>query len=86
MMHSDSDFRKWLKLFGKLACKLAFLITWLLTTWSVQEYIVKRFPLDGTAKLVEYTMEVAFSVSILIELLKLLFAWNRNSKNIPWWR
>lgn len=82
----NNESRRWIRFFCNRALELIFLAAWLLGTWGLHEFVVKRFPLDGLPRLTSYALEGAFSASTLWELLKLVFWHDRNDSHRPWWQ
>lgn len=83
----ESELLSWFKFICKRIIEFTFLAAWFLMAWALNEYLVKRLPMEGIPKLMMYTLESIFDISTLYELLRLLF-WPRrkNSKYNQWWR
>lgn len=83
----ESELERWVKFFGKRMIELAFIAAWFLGVWSLNEFVVRRFPLEGVSLFMYYAFEGVFSITTLYDLLKLASGYDRkDAHQQPWWR
>ncbi len=60
------------------------LTVWLITAWTIDHYLLLRFPLEGLALVNFRILEGALHLKTLHLVGKLMFG--RNKENRLWWR
>jgi len=78
---------EWLSIIGRKISECVFLAAWVILAWALDEYVVKRFPLEGGPYLILRAIEVLFDISTSYHLLRLtLFRGRKAHQHTPWWR
>lgn len=78
-----------IRLIGKRILEVGLLASWCVMAWALDEYVFKKFPLEGIQKLMITSSEVMLDASILYQLIRFLFFRRdrySNSPYTPWWR
>jgi hypothetical protein len=87
MHYSDeATLFEWLRIIGRKVLECLFIAAWIILAWALDEYVVKRFPLEGTPHLIKREIEVMFDISTSYQLLRLLlFRGRKPPQHPPWW-
>lgn len=77
----------WLKIIGRKILECLFLGAWFILAWALNEYLCKRFPVEGMPYLMLKAVEAMFDVSTSYQLLRLTLLRDRKAQqHLPWWR
>jgi len=86
MLIDKVELRGWFNFIFRLIAHFIALAAWLFLTWALNEYVVKRFPLEeGMALMSIRVAEVVVDIAVLWQLIKLLFTTPDKKLHERWW-
>lgn len=76
----------WIRFIIRRVFEFVCLTAWFVIVWLVDEFLVKKFSVNGFPRIILTCAEFAFNATSLYELLVLLVDQPKKHSNLPWWK